>query len=950
MNPEPRVVTAIKGALNQFEGFGDYIVSSHSFSVSQADVAAISDIDRELQTFYNNYPESYHAFAQHYLFPSLVANVPSFLLIRAKKKHIQFPDRNRYYDQREFYYYKLTQNINPAALLQAIPQKMREYAAKQIGQAPDIDIRPGRLQPDTPLLFQLVSGFLAQQELRLIITPENSEKINFKLLSAISVLPQVYFKYLGFGFNISSDAFASKYLVAYTTLEEGATEITTTQKDKLRDAFINALLAERLEYTDAEILPARLSNGKTQFFQLLAFHWLHFRIDLYLSGDYAPDSDQLLEDSNKYAWQFANAEHSVDPYLAGRIAKCYCYWSRSERLTEAQFIKFWSVAGKNKVLAKELYQTKEITDSISSFKSVLLSRLKAYSDTDQVPSVYLGLQDIEYPDLNISDAIKLWFIQQHPKLRPEEINQVKAFRIKMLEQYKINIDLGFLSLVDFAGLDAVASLKLVLEERKSLSSDQLRMLVSQVPLDGFYTAINDKQHAEIAAVPLISERITALLSIAGTTVIKQWSELYVRKGLPALRLTGFFRHHHLQNGEGAITFDAMADTLQLLKIDFPKNEVQDYVQGALKKKGSLYFERLGKALKICEKYQFTIRVEAPSKADNRLINDYVMLTNYKNCISNPEVLDVYKHTVTEFILSRERPLNAVLEIKDQQRVWFYSNSSFLMELLIGAFKESPAVKNWENLSLLVEDFIYCGKNDVLQLNNDLYLLIASKELSWNKETLKTLNDWEQQLLHQANEQLSPVVELLRDIKVQQQSNEESIAGDLSLKIKKWISGNSYLTAGLLVACLFSLWGNSFLIVRNTALKDSLSTRTTQTDSLKNKYENQMMEFRATIDSIKAADYASTPDLKPEAKFELSGNGRRVVNNSLKGVSISEIVDRIFKNNPGDAGNPYGAQKKSYIKLLDRANPNFFGPDGKCVFDTLFHIPAANGNKPFSALP
>ena len=76
---------AIIGAISKFKGFGDIIVSSQSFLRDMKQVRAISEIDKEVASFYDNYPSSYLDLFQWFGFPKKIADSNCFLIIRAKK-------------------------------------------------------------------------------------------------------------------------------------------------------------------------------------------------------------------------------------------------------------------------------------------------------------------------------------------------------------------------------------------------------------------------------------------------------------------------------------------------------------------------------------------------------------------------------------------------------------------------------------------------------------------------------------------------------------------------------------------------------------------------------------------------------------------------------------------------------------------------------------------------
>jgi hypothetical protein len=192
------VITAVKGALQKFVGFGEFIATSEFFSKSAKDVASIGKVDDAFQTFYERYPEQYHAFTQFYVFPQEIAEIKSILIIRAKKAFTKFPEMNRFYDRREFFYYAVTEGYRSTDVLFSLPD-MINYQEKLMGRAPDFVVRSLEMIIDKKNFHKLVSCLLKRSPFIQPINSQNTLKDNLKLVTTINGLPGIYLNYMGCG-------------------------------------------------------------------------------------------------------------------------------------------------------------------------------------------------------------------------------------------------------------------------------------------------------------------------------------------------------------------------------------------------------------------------------------------------------------------------------------------------------------------------------------------------------------------------------------------------------------------------------------------------------------------------------------------------------------------------------------------------------------------------------
>lgn len=358
------IYLAIIGALNKFEGFGDIIATNSIFFNDKNLISQLSKFDNFFSQHFNNYSGTKYdeeKIIQQFFFATNFDNKTYYFAIRANKRFTNFPERSRFYERREYFFFDLKNEYDTIDFALSLPE-MKQYAEKQYGTAETPTIKSHKYNPDIQISKAILSVLLNNDTVKIKIN-DNAQDL---ILNAISVFPDCYKKYLGFGFNVKDDSFTNSHLHIFSTFDaDGAVDIETLKKENNQkwSKCVEFLLSDKNHYNDTEILKSEIT--RETLYKLLNYHKLHYQVDNDKFLSTKEDLEDLKSKTMSYVFDFVKndfVEKEEKTYIDKRITEIVNFWDKKEMLEQSDLPNLFDKEDELKILFKNNVFLKIIVD------------------------------------------------------------------------------------------------------------------------------------------------------------------------------------------------------------------------------------------------------------------------------------------------------------------------------------------------------------------------------------------------------------------------------------------------------------------------------------------------------------------------------------------------------------------------------------------------------------
>jgi hypothetical protein len=474
----------IVGALSRYEGFGQFIASSRSFWESSADVEGIETLDGRIEKFQEALPKTYHASLQRMFFPWRLGQRAVYVGVQSMRAFTSFPERNRFYDRREYFYLPLHDNISPVRIATSLPQ-MVSFDQKR-HEEPDWSLLPGG--SPRPLNQKLarcfIQALLEGRPLALRIEDLGDETVPEGILGLLDSLHPAIRKYVGFGFNLPFDSvFPVDHLHAYSTLDTQAPtikELSGTEGEDVSE-LTSQVYSGNLPFDDTEIRLLGLEAGKDALSRQLQWIRLHLDIahDLSSTKPTVAVQKELRLQAELYLKTFLKDEFVSNPYLRQRLWDIYSWLGKE--VSAQLFVEFWYVMGRTDSPIPPEIQAKFSRD-VKTLQAAFRGKRKRLADLHEVFGSLSGVPSPLRSTRDILQEIKHQFLQD-VLADPDPLDPGQA-----LEYVEAGADpVAFFAKADFAKTQVLSlkeRLRLLSGYRSQLPAKVVTALSKQIGLEG----------------------------------------------------------------------------------------------------------------------------------------------------------------------------------------------------------------------------------------------------------------------------------------------------------------------------------------------------------------------------------------------------------------------------------------------------------------------------------
>lgn len=944
---------AIIGAISKFKGFGENIASSQSFSNDIKQVRAISEIDKEVASFYDNYPSPYLDLPQWFGFPKKIADTNCFLIIRAKKKFTAFPEQNRFYDRREYFYFNLDNDINSIDFSASIPE-MVQYETEQLGQVNNFLIKEANYRSDDKFQKYIITSLITQSTAIIKVTENNADETKDKILGAIQKLPVAYNKYLGFGFNIESNAtFVKNNLHLLTTLDDNGVEANAFPSLKFKDDDINnfaeALFNEQIQYDDTEILLQNIPISKNLLYELIKFHKLHFKTDKYSQGD-IPDNkkDEFLSESKQYVLDFLTSSFATNRYILERLKKIYKAWDFNGLIKTDLFIWFWKKVNETKISHEKLFTDHDIKRSFNETIQLEVSGINTFSEIDSKFSSLLSFPSFNIANASLLDEIKIKYISSYKGNNVREVIEIEAYKQQATNSgIETDFKSNFYSRVDFnskeSNLSKSESFEILKNEINELNETQIFSLINAIGFSELFNLLRKEKNEKILRNGNFYEPIMELLAKQDNfPEILNWVSLFSENNSNASFDVGKYLNNQaekIKSQSDFSRFESLCRTIRENKKMVQKTDVSRFIEKVISQPNCQTVQFYKTSFEVAASFEFKITATHPNSENENDLLDFISLYGrYNNAIKNIEIVTELTESFIKSFSQNSHGIETILNFSYTNQSFVESNKDKFQKIVEESFsKQNEGDKLSFTLSLL-KHTIATSRNFFLQQENNLYNQINELEIN-DRNFTKEIHRLGLKI-GKKNIQLNEVKKLINSL-IDKYFYSIDNNAKFFTKMKNRISfinrNTKILCVILFVALAVASGATIYYYTQNSKLLKQAESITNENSVLKT--ENQEL-----IDKISASEKDTTNNnevllLSPKPNGELNDNDQKLVNRQgIQNKTVFEIVEIIFEKNNADIKTHYSEQKEAYATALIKANPDCFKND-ICICTSLKHIPS-----------
>lgn len=945
-----KITIAIKGALKVFQDFGGFIASSASFSKSAEDVKAISELDNELVSFYDNYPIQYESLTQQFHFCREIAGRRVFMVIRARKKFTIFPEQNRFYERREYFYFGLEEPIDITDFISSLPA-MVEYNAKQLGELNSFSIQPISGEPQTSVAGTILQAILEKNILLLKTNLESSDTVSKLIIAGIYAFPENYKKYLGFAFNVKSgSSLVNSHIHVASSLDENASDISLLQKKSglpaHLEAFSESLFKGTLPYDDTEIGLLRISLDRNTISELLKYHLLHFSIDNY-PGRGPANTHVILRESKKYIELFLSKSFIANSYINSRIIKIYLFWHHQLLLDEPLFLFFWQTLIKAEANPQQFYKHPEVKQSVEGFIDQAFRNTESFV---QIESTYQALAQIPSPDTRLSllDEIKIRYIRSATSYEYDEVEAIKTYTTGLSKKGDFGFSKNMFSKVDIRKhanrLSSEEAFTFLRGNFSELPANSLQQLISQTGLANLYNLLKAKSNKVLMHnrdfLSVLNLKIGEETDLAS---IISWELLFREHGSnTTFDFNGYLakQAERIYSSNDYYSFDSFCRTLILHRNFFPAGAVHAALDRVLEARQSQSVNFYLPALQVAKEYNLKLKI--PIDTSRALSDPFGVITLFKehiNYISNEEVVNELINITIHHMGESEDAAENIISLLQSQSDLIQTNQTLFTEVIEKKYSRSDPEAKQALLIAIFENTLKSKENAFLKADSKLYeqmkILVPT-----NGGFVRALY----QILKKLKRSSGPGMDTLVDLAGIIIDNYFAAFSNANYfrKMKNNIAIISKNTVKVvLLLCLFTIAGTGgcFYFYRKTnSLSMKLEAQGKLLDSLKNEIK-KIKDFNGSPVTGEINSPNEILPLNPTPNGELNENDVRVMSRqNLRGRAIADVVSVILDINKNDIARLYKDQVQAYTRELLARNPNCFDSQN-CICDTVFHIPA-----------
>jgi hypothetical protein len=425
MSQQNKVSIAIKGAITRFEGFGEFIACTKDFSETINIINEIEAIDKAFFQYYKDYPSYYAEVPQILCYSAKINNQGRTILIRAKKGFTNFPDRNRFYERRE-YYYSASNQFSGIDIYYSLPA-LKQFEQKEFGKLPYLDVVEKTCEVPFSLFSVLCYQLITNNTIAIKIDLANQEEINEKLLSVICPLAKLYKNKMAFALNVSGDFFLKeKKINIFTTFENRGSELSIIEKIELNDELFEKFCSDLITNGESIAIEKEKYFDDLDIGQLLRIHFLDFKIK-YSFNQHNNIPKNLFEETLDFVNQYLIINYRDEELVKDRILRIYKFWHNHGLITTELFNWFWTNYSASFGSPIFLYTDKEISKSfddfiVRNFSIDFMTLNSQFQELEKIPSH-------KNPNASISilDELKIASLQTNKDWGIENFNLIKNF-------------------------------------------------------------------------------------------------------------------------------------------------------------------------------------------------------------------------------------------------------------------------------------------------------------------------------------------------------------------------------------------------------------------------------------------------------------------------------------------------------------------------------------------
>jgi hypothetical protein len=302
----------VAGATQDNRGYNGIIATTPSYTTDEERIV-LNWICNEMYQYFITYNSDYTEKLQ-ISFPILIQKKICNIVCCAKKRFTQFPQVDRYYDRLEYFYSIADSEFSSLDILNNLPE-MQQYDTAKLGSLSPIEVSVTHPLPVPSELTKNIFEALFSGKPIAIKTSETKQK---DLIDALSPIPLIYQKYLGFGFNIkrTSSYFLENKLHIYTTEDDGILLNDLKRINSANKEFVEAVFEGKVNYPDTELQLLETPLTNDALYKLLNYHNLHYIVDTVLSRK-GKLKEELKDDLNKYVLELQPKK--TDEYIRERL-------------------------------------------------------------------------------------------------------------------------------------------------------------------------------------------------------------------------------------------------------------------------------------------------------------------------------------------------------------------------------------------------------------------------------------------------------------------------------------------------------------------------------------------------------------------------------------------------------------------------------------------------------
>jgi|GEM_PF-2339416 len=944
---------AAKGALSEFQGFGNYIVSSENFEKSQERINSIEEIDKEFTSFYDAQDEQYSNLTQYIFFAKILDSEYCFLTIRARKKFTSFPTQYRAYDRREYFYFNTNLEIEIIDFVFSLPP-MVQYEKKLLGQINDYVLKEANYHSDDNLHKYIITSLLTQSTAIKKVTGSNADEIKDKILGAIKKLPVTYKKYLGFGFNVESNAvFVKNNLHLFTTLDDSGVEANALPNLKIKDNDLNdfaeALFTEQIQYDDTEILLLNIPLSRNTLYELVKFHKLHFKTDKYSQGN-IPErkKEEFLSESKQYVSDFLTSSFTTNRYILERIIKIYRAWDFNGLIKTDLFIWFWKKVNEAKISHEKLFADHVIKRSINETIQLEVSGINAFSEIDSKFVSLLSFPSFNIANASLLDEIKIKYISSYKGKNVREVKEIEAYKQQATKNgIKTDFQSNFYTRVDFdskeSNLSKSENFEILKTEIDELSENQILSLIKKIGFGELFNLLRKDKSEKILRNGNFYEPIMELLIKEDNfPEILKWVSLFNENNSTASFDVGKYLNNQaekIKSQNDYSRFDSLCRIIRENKKMVQKNEVIGFIEKVISQPNCQTNQFYTKSFQVASTFEFKITATQPnSKTENELLNFISLYGKNSNTIKNNEIVAELTESFIKSFSQSNRSIQEILDFSDANQGFVESNKKQFQGIVEEAFSKQRDDNKLSFIVSLLKHTIETKRNLFLRQENGLSQQILNTETN-NKKFIKYIYRLGLQI-GKKNTQLSEVKILINQLIDKYFSSIDNNAKFFT-KMKNRISfiNRNVIIIGiaLLLALTVAIVAIVYYYKENNKLLKQTETITNENSVLR--VENQKLIDKASISEKAITNNTDILLLSPSPNSKLNNSDRDLVNRQdIQNKTILEVVEIIFEKNKKDIKAYYNEQKRAYAEALIKANPDCF-KNNICTCPSIDHIPS-----------